>query len=194
MSKDIKIAEGKAEVQEQAAPVAEPQVAPKAAKPKLSQKERLEAAAKKHEENMRKAQAQREALNAKETGKAAKAKEREAQKAAALVEKALKAAQKPAKKDKAASVGQRGGHSPNKGKVIKILTEGKKNPRRPGTNGHYSFSLMKDGMSYDEFIVAGGRSVDLAYDIEHGHIKMVDVGPIIEGAGLPLDPEPVAAE
>ena len=40
------------------------------------------------------------------------------------------------------------------------------NPRRPGTLGHRSFDLIVDGMTYEEYLMAGGRNNDLHWDIE----------------------------
>lgn len=46
------------------------------------------------------------------------------------------------------------------------------NPRRPGTAGHTSFSVIRDGMSYEEYRLKGGRSNDLAWDIKHDYVEV----------------------
>ncbi len=55
-----------------------------------------------------------------------------------------------------------------KGKMVNACCE--ENPRREGTHAHVSMELlMKKGpMLYDEFIKAGGRRPDFAYDVNHG--------------------------
>ena len=179
MSEDV-FAEPKAE--------AKKPVAKKEKKPKLSQKERLEHAAAVHKANMEKAEKAKAALELKEGEKAKKAEEKKAKLADAAgtkaeKAKAMKKAQAEAKEAKAkakaegkVAAGPRAfGASPNKGKEIVVLTEGGKNPRREGTNGNASFALLVPGMLYEEYIAAGGRSVDLTYDIEHGFVKVVEV-------------------
>lgn len=81
-----------------------------------------------------------------------------------------KESEKPAKKPAASNGDGRGRKSSLAGKKIKILA--KENPRREGTHGHKSFSLMKDGMTYEEFVKAGGRPADLKWDIEKGNVSM----------------------
>ena len=159
-------------------------------KPKLSQKERLEHAAKLHETNMKKAEEKKKELEKKEAEKNKVGAERAEKVAAALKAKeeakaAKEKAKAEAKEAKAAGKAPAGprafGASPNKGKEIVVLTEGGKNPRREGTNGFNSFALLVPGMIYEEYIKAGGRSVDLAYDIDHGFVKVVEV-PAVESA------------
>lgn len=43
-------------------------------------------------------------------------------------------------------------------------------PRRPGTHGERSLGIIQaqPGISYEDFIAAGGRRVDLAWDVDHG--------------------------
>jgi ATP-dependent exoDNAse (exonuclease V) beta subunit len=184
MSEDV-FAEPKAE--------AKKPVAKKEKKPKLSQKERLEHAAAVHKANMEKAEKAKAALELKEGEKSKKAEEKKAKLADAAGTKAekaekLKKERQEAKEAKAkakakakVSTGPRAfGASPNKGKEIVVLTgegsfHGHLNPRREGTNGHASFALLRPGITYEEYILAGGRSVDLAYDIEHGFVKVVEV-------------------
>lgn len=56
------------------------------------------------------------------------------------------------------------------GKKITKLT--KDNPRREGTLGHKSFSVITSGMTYEKFIEAGGRLVDLKSDVTKGNLKV----------------------
>lgn len=80
-----------------------------------------------------------------------------------------------AKREKTArepGTGQRGRTSQFAGKVIKmIVTE---NPRREGTFGYKSWEVMRDGMTFEDYIAAGGRRKDLAWDISYGRVKMVN--------------------
>lgn len=73
----------------------------------------------------------------------------------------------------------RGRKSANLGKRIYkqyVDPETKKaaNPRREGTHGHKSYELIKDGMSYEDYIAAGGRNNDLRYDLDHGFVVLKD--------------------
>ncbi len=58
------------------------------------------------------------------------------------------------------------------GKRIVRLT--KENPRRAGGKGYKSWNLLKKGMTYEQFIAAGGRHTDLAWDISHGNVKLIN--------------------
>jgi hypothetical protein len=58
------------------------------------------------------------------------------------------------------------------GKTIVKLT--KENPRRAGSIGHKSFSLLRPGMKYEAYIAAGGRRQDLAFDIKAKHVKVTN--------------------
>lgn len=53
--------------------------------------------------------------------------------------------------------------------IVKISAE---NPRREGTNGWKSWNLITAGMKYEQYVAAGGRRVDLAWDIKAGHIEL----------------------
>lgn len=66
--------------------------------------------------------------------------------------------------------GSRGRRAKYVGHTIHRLKE--ENPRRVGTIGHHSWSLIEDGMLYEDYIKAGGRSQDLAWDIGKGHVEM----------------------
>jgi len=53
------------------------------------------------------------------------------------------------------------------GKVLRVTV--KDNPRRPGTHGYRSFEILRahpEGMIYEDYIAAGGRTNDLQWDID----------------------------
>ena len=54
----------------------------------------------------------------------------------------------------------------------RIFKISKSNPRKPGTLGHQSFELIKDGMTFEEYKKAGGRNQDLRWDAEHGFVEV----------------------
>lgn len=54
-------------------------------------------------------------------------------------------------------------------KIYKLKDE---NPRRPGTHGHKSFSIIRNGMRYETYIEAGGRRKDLDWDIAKGNVEI----------------------
>ena len=56
------------------------------------------------------------------------------------------------------------------GKKITRLV--KDNPRRNGTHGFKSFALIKSGMSYEDYLKAGGRRQDLAWDVKHRFVRV----------------------
>lgn len=55
-----------------------------------------------------------------------------------------------------------------------IFRVAKENPRRAGTHGHRSWELIRDGMSYDSYIEAGGRNRDLRHDVILGRLRVAD--------------------
>lgn len=65
---------------------------------------------------------------------------------------------------------RRGRASTFSGKRITKLT--KENPRRKGTIGFKSFNLIKSGMTYEQYLAAGGRRQDLAWDVDHKYVKV----------------------
>lgn len=81
----------------------------------------------------------------------------------------------PAKLAKAATivaqqfklVGRKSNHA---GKKIYRLV--KENPRREGSHGAKNWELYRDGMTYEEFIMARGGSNHLNYDIEKGYVEL----------------------
>ncbi len=48
------------------------------------------------------------------------------------------------------------------------------NPRRQGTKGYESFSLIRSGMKVSEYLEKGGRGNDLIWDIKKGYVTLVD--------------------
>lgn len=82
----------------------------------------------------------------------------------ATKKKAAKKATKKATK-KTANGARRGRISKFSGKTLTKLID--KNPRREGTAGHKSWSVIRNGMLYDDYIKAGGRRQDLVWDISH---------------------------
>lgn len=70
----------------------------------------------------------------------------------------------------ASTNGRRGRPSEFAGKVITRLV--KENPRREGTFGYKSFALIKDGMTYEDYLAKGGRREDLAWDVERKYVAV----------------------
>jgi hypothetical protein len=97
-----------------------------------------------------------------------------------------KGAAKAAKAEKAPKASKKGETSEVNGKTRKSASSDKtihraidpetkkpyENPRREGTHGHKSWSVIKDGMSYADFIAAGGRAVDLRHDVNQGRLVL----------------------
>ena len=55
-------------------------------------------------------------------------------------------------------------------KIYKLLKE---NPRRKKTGwGYQGWDIMKDGMTYEEFRLAGGRTEDLAWDVMKKNVEV----------------------
>jgi hypothetical protein len=75
-----------------------------------------------------------------------------------------------AKKQARTSEGGPGRVSQFAGKTIIRLVKG--NPRREDTHGYNSWNLLKKGMTYEQYIAAGGRRVDLAWDLMKGNVKL----------------------
>jgi hypothetical protein len=48
----------------------------------------------------------------------------------------------------------------------------KDNPRKAGTHGFNSFNVIKDGMTFEAYITAGGRANDLRWDVEHNWVEV----------------------
>jgi len=53
-----------------------------------------------------------------------------------------------------------------------IIKDIKGNPRKEGTLGFDSFALIKSGMTVAKFTELGGRTTDLRWDINKGHIHL----------------------
>lgn len=81
-----------------------------------------------------------------------------------------KATVNPDKPKTIRTAGLPGPRSQHTGQKIYKLVD--KNPRRVGTHGYKSFELIKDGMTYEAYRLAGGRTNDLAWDIDHGYVEM----------------------
>jgi len=83
-------------------------------------------------------------------------------------------AEKP-KKAKAEGNGRRGRNSMFDGRRFKVKAGTETNPRREGTKGHKSFAVLlasPDGVKYEDYLAAGGRRVDLAWDLVHGNVEV----------------------
>jgi hypothetical protein len=78
------------------------------------------------------------------------------------------AAKKSSKKTRAEGAGR---VSAMAGKVI--VRKVSDNPRREGSNGFKNWKLYKKGMTYEQFLAAGGHRGCLAKDVERGHVKLV---------------------
>jgi hypothetical protein len=104
---------------------------------------------------------------------AAPAKRPAAKKAAAAPaasKKAAPAAKKaPAKKAAAESAGTRG-RAPNIDGSAKIKVLVKENPKRAAAAER--FALYKNGMTVDEYLVAGGKRADVNWDVAQGFIEV----------------------
>lgn len=89
-------------------------------------------------------------------------------------ETVVKKATKATKQEASSEEGTRGRSSAAEGKRIYKVGEFKKtNPRREGTHGFKSWeAISKDGISYDDFIAAGGRNRDLMHDVKLGRIEL----------------------
>lgn len=70
-------------------------------------------------------------------------------------------------KEATAAVGR---PSPMAGKKITKIAEG--NPYREGSARHESFKLIRNGMSFEKFIEAGGSSFDLKMGVERGFLSV----------------------
>lgn len=73
------------------------------------------------------------------------------------------------------SAAKKGRSSAFNGKTLKAKS--KDNPRREGTNGHKSMAIIlaagDKGISYEAFVAAGGRRVDLAWDFNRGAVEVI---------------------
>lgn len=54
----------------------------------------------------------------------------------------------------------------------KLYLKRKDNPRKEGTHGWNSWNLIKDGMTVEAYLQAGGRNNDLRWDIDHGWVEL----------------------
>ena len=83
----------------------------------------------------------------------------------------------PRPNDKSAGTGtgaKRGRKSRFAGRKIVLIK--RDNPRRPGTHGWRSYEILRDAgrrnLTYEQYIEAGGRSNDLAWDLDKGHVEV----------------------
>lgn len=53
-----------------------------------------------------------------------------------------------------------------------VITSIRPNPKKPGSATHSRYGLYRENMTVAEFLAAGGRRVDLPWDLERGHISM----------------------
>jgi hypothetical protein len=58
---------------------------------------------------------------------------------------------------------------PAEARITKLVKE---NPRREGTIGHESFSVIKSGMTVEQYVAKGGRRKDLRWDLDHEYVKL----------------------
>lgn len=56
--------------------------------------------------------------------------------------------------------------------VIRLKTEGGKNPKRPGSKSFERFAVYKDGITVAEAVKAGVLYADLSWDVGHGFIAV----------------------
>jgi len=83
---------------------------------------------------------------------------------------------KAAKAEAAEGNGRRGRNSMFDGRKFKAKDGLTTNPRRAGTNGFISFEILlanPDGMQYEDYLAAGGRRVDLAWDLAHDNVAVI---------------------
>lgn len=69
----------------------------------------------------------------------------------------------------------RGRKSRYAGKLLTPATS--ENHRQAGSHGHASFQLLLDspeGMTYEEYMAAGGRANDLHWDVEREKVIVAD--------------------
>lgn len=79
------------------------------------------------------------------------------------------------KKEKAEGEAGEAGKGRKSSNADKLLTTTlTENPRRAGTFGHTSFAIIlkagAKGIRYEDYIAAGGRSNDLAWDVTKGNV------------------------
>jgi hypothetical protein len=79
---------------------------------------------------------------------------------------------RPTKKEKVVKekTEHKGRSSNFSGKKLRPLVD--ENPRREGTWGFKSMAIIlsNPGITYEDFVAAGGRNNDLVWDIKHGHV------------------------
>lgn len=91
-------------------------------------------------------------------------------------EKSMPKKEKVKKAEAAETSGKRGRVSEFAGKKLIANVEGNENPRREGSYGHTSMQIIidagKKGIVYEDFLAAGGRRTDLAFDFNKGYVTV----------------------
>lgn len=54
----------------------------------------------------------------------------------------------------------------------RIITSIVPNPKSPGSKAHARYALYTEGMTVQQYLVAGGESSDIRYDVNRGYIKV----------------------
>ena len=92
-------------------------------------------------------------------------------------EKTIAKSVKAPKKEKPKSNGRKGRNSMFDGRVFKLRDGLTSNPRREGTRGYASMAIIilagPKGISYEDFLLQGGRRVDLAWDLVHDNVVVI---------------------
>lgn len=135
-----------------------------------------QAAANKAAREEEKAAAKAEKEKAKAEAAEAKAKAKAEKEAARAEKKASKPARTPKDGTSAGRTSKLAGSTLKHTVPATVPAEGDEpviiNPRRDGTHGHKSLSIIiasgSEGIKYEDFITAGGRAKDLAWDVSHG--------------------------
>lgn len=134
------------------------------------------------EEKARKAEEKKAEAEARKIERAEAKAKREAEKAEAKAKREAEREEKRAAREAAKALKGEGSgvRSANKGKIIKATKVDENgnliNPRRPGSHGHNSMQIIinagAEGIKYEDFIAAGGRSNDLNWDIAHDNVSV----------------------
>jgi hypothetical protein len=98
---------------------------------------------------------------------------KKAQEKVAAAKKATKKAPKKAAAKKPIKVAKKVADDRNFISGDAVITKlVKENPRAKGTWGWESFKLIRNGMTVDQFVKAGGRRKDLRWDIAHNYVSV----------------------
>ena len=69
-----------------------------------------------------------------------------------------------------------------------VIAEVAPNTKRPGTKAHAAYSLYVPGQTVGDYLRAGGRRVELSWDLERGFVTLASVWPLPQA-----EPQPEAA-